>query len=107
MTATGRSPRILVQVNTGEEPQKAGIAPAELPAFLARMTQDHGLRVEGLMCIPPAVEPAGLHFALLAKLARQNGLTELSMGMSADFETAVALGATSVRIGTAFFGERD
>ncbi len=106
MTATGRSPRLLVQVNTGQEPQKAGIAPADLPAFLERMSGEHGLRIEGLMCIPPAAEPAGLHFTLLAKLARQNGLTALSMGMSADFETAVALGATSVRIGTAFFGER-
>ena len=107
MTATGRTPRLLVQINTGEEPQKAGIAPAELPAFLARMRGEHGLQVEGLMCIPPAAEPAGLHFALLAKLARQNGLNELSMGMSADFETAIALGASSVRIGTAFFGARD
>lgn len=107
MTATGRTPRLLVQINTGEEPQKAGIAPAELPAFLARMRGEHGLQVEGLMCIPPAAEPAGLHFALLAKLARQNGLNQLSMGMSADFETAIALGASSVRIGTAFFGARD
>jgi pyridoxal phosphate enzyme (YggS family) len=107
MDATGRTPRLLVQVNTGEEPQKAGVAQAELPAFLERMTREYDLRVEGLMCIPPAAEPAGLHFALLAKLARQSGLTELSMGMSADFETAVALGATSVRIGTAFFGERN
>tara|TARA_R110000868_G_scaffold229089_2_gene482054 strand:- start:11068 stop:11742 length:675 start_codon:yes stop_codon:yes gene_type:complete len=106
ISATGRTPRLLVQVNTGDEPQKAGIAPAELPAFLERMTREYGLRVEGLMCIPPAAEPAGLHFALLAKLAQQNGLAELSMGMSADFETAIALGATSVRIGTAFFGER-
>ena len=107
MIATGRTPRLLVQVNTGEEMQKAGIAPAELPGFLARMSGEHGLRVEGLMCIPPTAEPAGLHFALLAKLARDNGLRELSMGMSADFETAIALGASSVRIGTAFFGARD
>ncbi|WP_417476525.1 YggS family pyridoxal phosphate-dependent enzyme [Maricaulis sp.] len=107
MTVTGRTPRLLVQVNTGEEAQKAGIAPTELPGFLARMRGEHGLRVEGLMCIPPTAEPAGLHFALLAKLARENGLKELSMGMSADFETAIALGASSVRIGTAFFGARD
>jgi pyridoxal phosphate enzyme (YggS family) len=106
MTATGRSPRLLVQVNTGDEPQKAGIAPAELGAFLERMKREYGLMIEGLMCIPPVEEPAGLHFALLAKLAQQNGLAGLSMGMSADFETAIALGASSVRIGTAFFGER-
>jgi PLP dependent protein len=106
MTATGRSPRLLVQVNTGEEAQKAGVAPNELPAFLQRMTQEYDLHVKGLMCIPPVAEPAGLHFALLANLARRNGLSELSMGMSADFETAVALGASSVRIGTAFFGAR-
>ncbi len=106
MMASGRTPRLLVQVNTGEEPQKAGIAPVELPGFLARMRDEHGLAIDGLMCIPPTVEPAGLHFALLAKLARENGLRELSMGMSADFETAIALGASSVRIGTAFFGDR-
>ena len=106
MAITGRRPRLLVQVNTGEESQKAGIPPAELPAFLDRMMQEYGLAIEGLMCIPPVAEPAGLHFALLAKLAQQNGLAELSMGMSADFEIAIALGATSVRIGTAFFGER-
>ncbi len=107
MATTGRTPRLLVQVNTGEEPQKAGIPPAELTAFLERMAGEYGLQIEGLMCIPPAAEPAGLHFALLAKLARQNGLAALSMGMSADFETAIALGASSVRVGTAFFGERD
>ncbi len=106
MMATGRTPRLLVQVNTGEEPQKAGIAPVELPGFLTRMRDEHGLAIDGLMCIPPTAEPAGLHFALLAKLARENGLRELSMGMSADFETAIALGASSVRIGTAFFGDR-
>lgn len=106
MTATGRTPRLLAQVNTGEEAQKAGIAPAELASFLERMAREYGLRVDGLMCIPPAAEPAGLHFALLARLAREHGLAELSMGMSADFETAIALGASSVRIGTAFFGDR-
>tara|TARA_R110000868_G_scaffold45045_1_gene149801 strand:- start:59008 stop:59682 length:675 start_codon:yes stop_codon:yes gene_type:complete len=103
---TGRTPRLLVQVNTGEEEQKAGIAPAELPAFLARMTGEYGLTIDGLMCIPPVEQPAGLHFSLLARLARENGLRQLSMGMSADYETAVALGATSVRVGTAFFGGR-
>lgn len=107
MDAQGRTPRLYVQVNTGEEPQKAGVAPAGLPDFLARMRTDYGFRIEGLMCIPPLEEPAGLHFALLAKLAAQNGLARLSMGMSGDFETAIALGATSVRVGTAFFGERD
>ena len=107
MKVAGRTPRLLVQVNTGEEAQKAGIAPAELSPFLTRMSAEHGLQIDGLMCIPPAAEPAGLHFALLAKLARENGLKELSMGMSADFETAIALGASSVRIGTAFFGPRD
>ena len=107
MDARGREPRLYVQVNTGEEPQKAGIAPADLPDFLARMRSEYGFRIEGLMCIPPVEEPAGLHFALLAKLAAQNGIDRLSMGMSGDFETAVALGATSVRVGTAFFGERD
>jgi len=107
MDALDRHPRLYVQVNTGEEPQKAGIAPADLPDFLARMREHYGFQIEGLMCIPPVEEPAGLHFALLAKLAAQNGIGRLSMGMSGDFETAVALGATSVRVGTAFFGARD
>ena len=107
MDAQGRTPRLYVQVNTGEEDQKAGVAPAELPDFLARMRQVYGFEIEGLMCIPPVEEPAGLHFALLGKLARENGVARLSMGMSGDFETAVALGATSVRVGTAFFGDRD
>ena len=107
MDAQDRQPRLYVQVNTGEEPQKAGIAPADLPDFLARMRSDYGFAIEGLMCIPPVEEPAGLHFALLARLAAQNGVTRLSMGMSGDFDTAIALGATSVRVGTAFFGERD
>lgn len=107
MDAQGRTPRLYVQVNTGEEDQKAGVAPAELPDFLGRMRQHYGFEIEGLMCIPPVEEPAGLHFALLDKLARENGVEKLSMGMSGDFETAVALGATSVRVGTAFFGERE
>ena len=107
MDEQGRSLRLYVQVNTGEEVQKAGIAPAELPDFLARMREIYRFDIEGLMCIPPVEEPAGLHFALLAKLARENGVPCLSMGMSADYETAIALGATSVRIGTGFFGERE
>lgn len=103
----GRSPRLYVQVNTGEEAQKAGIPPGELGRFLDVVRGDCGLAIDGLMCIPPVEEPAGLHFALLAKLARTHGVRHLSMGMSADYETAVALGATSVRVGTGFFGERE
>jgi PLP dependent protein len=107
MDESGRTPRLYVQVNTGEEAQKAGIAPADLPDFLARMRSYYGFQIEGLMCIPPVEEPAGLHFALLAKLARENDVPRLSMGMSSDYETAIRLGATSVRVGTAFFGERE
>lgn len=107
MDDTGRRPRLFVQVNTGEEPQKAGIAPGDLPDFLRRIRSEHDLAVEGLMCIPPVNEPAGLHFGLLAKLAARAGLSGLSMGMSADYELAVRLGATSVRVGSALFGERD
>lgn len=106
MDKTGRTPKLLVQVNTGEEPQKSGIVPAELAGFLQMVSERFGLKPRGLMCIPPADEPAGPHFALLAKLARRHELTELSMGMSGDFETAIDFGATHVRIGTAFFGER-
>jgi PLP dependent protein len=102
----GRSPRLLVQVNTGEEPQKAGVAPGEADAFLASLRRDYGLSPEGLMCIPPAEEPAGLHFALLRRIAERNGLSVLSMGMSADFEVAVRFGATHVRVGSALFGTR-
>jgi PLP dependent protein len=102
----GRCPALYVQVNTGEEPQKAGVPPLELDALLAMVRGEYGLTVEGLMCIPPAGEPAGLHFALLAKLARRHGLAKLSMGMSDDFETAVRFGATSVRVGSALFGVR-
>ena len=105
-TKAGRCPRLYVQVNTGEEPQKAGVAPAEADAFIARCRGDYGLTLEGLMCIPPLGEPPGLHFALLAKIAARNGLERLSMGMSDDFETAVRHGATSVRIGSALFGAR-
>jgi pyridoxal phosphate enzyme (YggS family) len=107
MHAQGRRPRLLVQVNTGEEEQKAGVLPADIDAFLDACRDEHGLKIEGLMCIPPVDEESSLHFALLAKMAARNDLAELSMGMSADFETAVALGATYVRVGTAIFGARD
>jgi len=103
---SGRRPTLFVQVNTGEEPQKAGVAPGEAPGFLA-LCRDLKLPVRGLMCIPPVDENPAPHFALLAKLAREAGLSLLSMGMSADFETAIRFGATHVRIGSALFGERD
>jgi pyridoxal phosphate enzyme (YggS family) len=102
----GRVPRMYVQVNTGEEEQKAGVAPHEADAFIAKVRGEYGFVVEGLMCIPPADEPAGPHFALLAKIAARNGVAMLSMGMSADYETAVMFGATSVRVGSALFGAR-
>lgn len=102
----GRSPRLYVQVNTGEEPQKAGVRPAEADGFLAACRTTYGLSLQGLMCIPPASEPHGPHFALLAKIAARNGIPNLSMGMSGDFEMAIRLGATSVRVGSAVFGER-
>ncbi|TIO08170.1 YggS family pyridoxal phosphate-dependent enzyme [Mesorhizobium sp.] len=102
----GRSPGLYVQVNTGSEPQKAGIEPREAVAFVARCRIVHGLVIEGLMCIPPADENPGPHFALLEKLAREAGLEKLSMGMSGDYETAIAFGATSVRVGSAIFGDR-
>jgi hypothetical protein len=102
----GRAPRLLVQVNTGEEPQKGGVMPAEADAFVAACRERHGLAVEGLMCIPPADEPPSPHFALLAKIAKRNDLKLLSMGMSADFEAAIQIGATHVRVGSAIFGAR-
>jgi PLP dependent protein len=102
----GRAPRLYVQVNTGEEPQKAGVAPGLADAFIAECRHALGLAIEGLMCVPPAGEPPAMHFALLAKIARRNGLERLSMGMSGDFETAIAFGATSVRVGSALFGAR-
>ena len=104
--SSGRAPRMLVQVNTGAEPQKAGILPQEADAFIALARETYGLRIEGLMAIPPADEAPGLHFALLATIAERNGLSILSMGMSGDFETAIRFGATHVRVGTALFGER-
>ncbi len=99
-------PRLLVQVNTGAEPQKAGVLPDEVDAFIALCRDELALPVEGLMCIPPVEEEPALHFALLEKLARRNGLAVLSMGMSADFETALEFGATYVRVGSAIFGAR-
>jgi pyridoxal phosphate enzyme (YggS family) len=102
----GRTPKLYVQVNTGAEPQKAGIAPDEAVAFVARCREHHGLTIEGLMCIPPLEENPGPHFALLEKLAGHAGVEKLSMGMSADYELAVRFGATSVRVGSAIFGHR-
>jgi pyridoxal phosphate enzyme (YggS family) len=101
-----RTPGLFVQVNTGAEPQKAGVLPEETDAFVARCRETHGLAIGGLMCIPPATAVAGPHFALLAKIAARNSLPWLSMGMSGDFETAIALGATHVRVGSAIFGTR-
>lgn len=103
---TGKPLPCYIQVNTGEEPQKAGVLPADTDGFVAEC-RELGLPVEGLMCIPPVDEEPALHFALLAKLAERNGLSGLSMGMSADFETAIAFGATMVRVGSALFGARD
>jgi pyridoxal phosphate enzyme (YggS family) len=102
----GKAPRLLVQVNTGEEPQKAGIIPAEADAFIRSCREEHGLEIEGLMCIPPADEPPSPHFALLRTIAERNGLGVLSMGMSADYPEAIQLGATHVRVGSAIFGSR-
>ncbi len=102
----GRAPQLFLQVNTGEEPQKAGIGPKEAGDFLARCRNEHGLAVSGLMCLPPFDEAPGPHFALLQKLAGELDLPNLSMGMSGDFETAIAFGATHIRVGTAIFGSR-
>ena len=106
MAATGRSVDCFIQVNTGEEVQKAGVAPAGADAFIAECRDVHKLPVVGLMCIPPADDEPSLHFALLAKIAARNGLARLSMGMSSDFEIAVRFGATHVRVGSAIFGAR-
>lgn len=102
----GRSPQVLIQVNTGEEPQKAGVAPGEADGFIRAVRETYGLPLFGLMCIPPAEEPPGPHFALLAKIAARNGLAGLSMGMSGDFEIAIRHGAKMVRVGAALFGAR-
>ena len=106
MGKQGRRLRFHVQVNTGLEPQKAGVDPRETVAFVEKCRSYFGLEIEGLMCLPPVDENPGPHFALLEKLAREAGLEKLSMGMSADFETAIAFGATSVRVGSAIFGAR-
>jgi hypothetical protein len=102
----GRRPALFVQINTGEEAQKAGIAPGDADAFIAWCRDELGLPIEGVMCLPPVDEEPAPHFALLAKIAARNGLNQLSMGMSGDYETAVQLGATHVRVGSALFGAR-
>lgn len=102
----GKAPKLYVQVNTGSEPQKAGIEPKDAVAFVIHCRDVHGLAIEGLMCIPPADENPGPHFALLEKLAGEAGVEKLSMGMSGDYELAVAFGASSVRVGSAIFGHR-
>ena len=102
----GRQPALFVEINTGAEPQKAGVLPQDADAFLAACRDKYALTISGLMCIPPLDEAPGPHFALTAKIAGRNGLKLLSMGMSADFATAIALGATHVRVGSAIFGER-
>jgi pyridoxal phosphate enzyme (YggS family) len=102
----GKAPTLFVQVNTGAEPQKAGVLPEDADAFLKSCRDSYGLTISGLMCIPPAEEAPGPHFALLATIARRNGLKLLSMGMSADFASAIAMGATHVRVGSAIFGGR-
>jgi PLP dependent protein len=102
----GKRPRLLVQVNTGEEPQKGGVIPTEADAFLETCRSKYGLEIAGLMCIPPAEDPPSPHFALLNTIARRHGLAMLSMGMSADFDAAIQLGATHVRVGSAIFGSR-
>jgi pyridoxal phosphate enzyme (YggS family) len=101
-----RQPRLFVEINTGAEPQKAGVLPESADAFLRECRDTYGLRIDGLMCIPPAEEAPAPHFALTAKIAKRNGLALLSMGMSADFKVAIAFGATHVRVGTAIFGGR-
>lgn len=103
----GRKPLLFVEINTGAEPQKAGILPQDADLFLATCRDTYGLEIAGLMCIPPFDEAPGPHFALTAKIAKRNGLKLLSMGMSADFATAIQLGATHVRVGSAIFGERE
>lgn len=102
----GRRPLLFVEVNTGSEAQKAGVLPQDADAFIAACRDRHGLTISGLMCIPPANEAPAPHFALTGKIARRNGLQLLSMGMSADFPTAIAFGATHIRVGTAIFGAR-
>jgi len=102
----GRAPTLFVQINTGEEAQKAGIAPSEADAFIASCARDYRLKISGLMCIPPVDDAPAPHFALTAKIAARNGLKLLSMGMSADFAAAIRMGATHIRVGSAIFGHR-
>jgi PLP dependent protein len=104
--AQARRPQLFVQLNTGEEPQKAGIAPAEADGFIANCRENYGLEISGLMCIPPVNDAPAPHFALTAKIAARNGLKNLSMGMSADFAIAIQMGATHIRVGSAIFGHR-
>ena len=106
IAAQKKHPDLFVQVNTGEEPQKAGVAPSQADAFIASCRDDYGLTISGLMCIPPVNEAPAPHFALTAKIADRNGLKNLSMGMSADFAVAIQFGATHVRVGSAIFGAR-
>ena len=106
MATAGKRPRLFVQVNTGAEPQKAGVAPGEADAFVALCREKYKLDIAGLMCVPPVDEQASPHFALLGEIAKRCGIAELSMGMSADWELAVQLGATYVRVGSAIFGSR-
>jgi pyridoxal phosphate enzyme (YggS family) len=106
MQKEGRQPQVFVQVNTGEETQKGGVAPAEADRFITEARERWNLPIVGLMCIPPVDEEPSLHFALLREIGRRNGLNRLSMGMSADYEIAIRFGATEIRIGTAIFGER-
>jgi pyridoxal phosphate enzyme (YggS family) len=106
ISAQNRQPQLFVQLNTGEEPQKAGVAPAEADGFIASCRENYGLPISGLMCIPPVNDAPAPHFALTAKIAARNGLKNLSMGMSADFAVAIQFGATHVRIGSAIFGAR-
>lgn len=107
MKKQGRDLKLFVQVNTGREPQKAGIDPDQTDAFIRTCREAHGLVIEGLMCIPPVEEDPAPHFRMLSEIARRNGLTGLSMGMSGDYATAIACGATHVRVGSAIFGTRD
>ena len=107
MTRQGRRPRLFIQVNTGAEPQKAGVLPQDADSFIALCRETYGLEIAGLMCVPPVDEQASPHFALLADIAKRNGLRELSMGMSSDYELAIQLGATYVRVGSAIMGARD
>jgi hypothetical protein len=107
MKKQGKRPRLFVQINTGAEPQKAGVLPEDADAFIAACREKYGLEIAGLMCVPPVDEQASPHFALLADIASRNGVKELSMGMSADYELAIQLGATYVRVGSAIMGARD